>query len=75
MLCPQGFESLPRAAARLQVNYRTVRGLIRRGTLRGGRSGHMRHWYVNTDDVTAHLAARVAGTLDALTTPQQESVT
>jgi len=72
--CPPGTISLPVAAVRMRLNYRTVCGLIRRGALRGWRRGHRRHWYVSEADVAAHIAVRVAGTLDTLTTSQQESV-
>jgi excisionase family DNA binding protein len=66
--------SLPAAAARLRLDYRTIRRLIVAGTLRGGRSGHLRHWFVDSASVAAYLTARTRNQLDTLapTSPSEE---
>ena len=72
MCCQPGHLSLPAAAARLRLNYRTVRSLVRRGALRGARYADTGRWYVEEADVAAYLAARVARSLAALTASPAE---
>ena len=74
MRCPPGYVSVVVAASRLRQNYRTVRNLVRSGVLRGERSGHERHLFIHEADLNRYLAARVAGTLAVLTSPQKEPI-
>lgn len=63
-----GYLTVPDAARRLGVNYRTVLRMVRDQELRGGRRGHYRAWFVEAASVAAYLAARVDRALDALAT-------
>ena len=69
-----GYMTVPATARRLNVNYRTVLAMLRRGDLRGGRHGHARVWWISTDSVAAWITARVDAALAAIAiTNQQET--